>query len=171
MDVFFRCAATMVDNARVHFTVVGDGNLRSYYMETYGHLPNLTFLPRIPKTEVQSFLLGCDLLYFSVHESAVWHYGLSLNKVIDYMLAAKPILASYSGFQSMINEAQCGSFVPSGDPSALRTEIERYSRMDSAELHLLGQRGRSWLLANRDYKVLAADYVRLMLPGYLQVAE
>ena len=41
---------------------------------------------------VQSVLSRCDLLYFSVHVSTVWKYGQSLNKVIDYMLAGKPVV-------------------------------------------------------------------------------
>ncbi len=34
-----------------------------------------------------------------------------MNKVVEYMLAGKPIIASYTGYPSMINEAECGYFV------------------------------------------------------------
>lgn len=164
MDVFFECVESMKQNPDIHFVVLGDGELRQAYMDRYGSLPNLTFAPRVPKAQVHDFLTRCDLLYLSVHNSRVWDYGLSLNKLIDYMLAAKPIVASYTGYQSMINEADCGTFVPAGDPDALHAEILRYVARTAADRESIGQRGRSWLLANRDYRVLAEEYLRVLLP-------
>ena len=60
-----------------------------------------------------------DVVYFSTFPSAVWNYGQSLNKIVDYMLAGKPIIGSYSGFYSMINEAKCGYLVEANNSEAL----------------------------------------------------
>jgi glycosyltransferase involved in cell wall biosynthesis len=95
--------------------------------------------------------------------SKVWHYGQSLNKIIDYLMAGKPVVASYTGYPSMINEANCGSYVPAGDVVALMQEVERYSHMDTHERLLMGARGKAWLLANRSYSKLAQDYLGIML--------
>ena len=111
---------------------------------------------------VQSVLSECDLLYLSVHRSKVWRYGQSLNKVIDYMLSGKPIVASYSGYKSMINEAESGTFIPPGDVDALRHEIERYFGMTADGRKEIGARGKRWLIANRQYKTLAHDYLEIM---------
>ncbi len=92
----------------------------------------------------------------------MWHYGLSLNKLIDYMLAAKPIVASYTGYPSMINEAGCGTFVPTGDVKALRSEVQRYATMEHAEREEIGRRGREWILAHRRYEMLAQDYLKVL---------
>lgn len=166
MDVFFECVESMRQNEDIHFVVLGDGELRQYYIDRYGSLPNLTFAPRVPKSQVHDFLTRCDLLYLSVHDSAVWDYGLSLNKLIDYMLAAKPIVASYSGYPSMINEADCGTFVAAGNASALQDEIRRYSRMTAEDREEIGTRGREWLLKRRSYTNLAQDYLRILLPDH-----
>jgi glycosyltransferase involved in cell wall biosynthesis len=111
---------------------------------------------------VQSVLSHCDLLYFSVHVSEVWKYGQSLNKVIDYMLSGKPVVASYTGYPSMINEAECGGYVPAGDVAALRSEILRYVFMDANQRDAIGMRGREWILANRRYQTLAQNYLRIL---------
>lgn len=163
LDTLLDCAEQMKDDSSVHFLVVGEGDLRAYYQKKYAHLPNLTFAPRVPKAMVQAVLAQCDLLYFSVHPSKVWRFGQSLNKVIDYMLAGKPIVASYTGFPSMINEAGCGSYVPAGDVQALRRELERYARMPASERDEIGSRGRAWILANRQYPKLAQDYLKILL--------
>ncbi len=163
LDTLLDCAEQMKDDPAVHFLVVGEGDLRAHYQQKYAHLPNLTFAPRVPKTMVQAVLARCDLLYFSVHVSKVWRFGQSLNKVIDYMLAGKPVVASYTGFPSMINEAGCGSYVSAGDVSALRQELERYARMPASERIEIGARGRAWILAHRQYPKLAEDYLKILL--------
>jgi glycosyltransferase involved in cell wall biosynthesis len=162
LETFFECASLMKDNSQVHFLIVGEGDLRQRYQEKYSSLPNLTFAPRVPKSMVQAVLSKCDLVYFSVHPSKVWRYGQSLNKVIDYMLSAKPIVASYSGYPSMIDEAGCGTYVASGDVRALLAEIERYFNMGADERVAMGEKGRRWILSNRTYEKLARDYVKLL---------
>lgn len=57
---------------------------------------------------VQSVLSHADVLYLSTFNSKVWNYGQSLNKLIDYMVAARPIIASYSGYRSMVDESGAG---------------------------------------------------------------
>jgi len=159
LDTFFECAKNMSNYQNIHFLMIGDGALKSYYQNKYSDLKNLTFAPKIQKQEVQSALSKCNLLYFSVHKSKVWQYGQSLNKIIDYMFAGKPIVASYSGFPSMINEANSGSYVPANDVEALKNEIIRYSNMTDDELDTIGKRGREWIIENRHYKTLAKNYL------------
>ena len=62
----------------------------------------------------------------------------------------------------MINEADCGSFVPAEDVGALRKEIERYAAMPVQEREAKGVRGRDWVLANRGFDTLAMDYLRYL---------
>jgi glycosyltransferase involved in cell wall biosynthesis len=163
LDTFLDCAQSFQDDPRLHFVVIGDGDLRASYQRKYASVRNLSFAPRVDKSMVQAALSHCDLLYFSVHPSKVWRYGQSLNKVIDYMLAGKPVVASYTGYPSMINEAECGSYVSAGDLAALRQEILRYLAMPAQERQLLGQRGRDWILAHRRYPVLAQKYLEVLL--------
>ena len=58
----------------------------------------------------------------------------------------------------MINEADCGHFVPSGDVKALKEEILRMAAMDTQSREEMGQRGREWILTHRNYQALARDY-------------
>lgn len=164
LETLMTCARSMRDRPDVHFLLLGEGGLKEHYQRLTADLTNVTWAPALPKDQVQAALAQCDLLYFSVHVSKVWKYGLSLNKVIDYMLAGKPILASYSGHVSMIDESGAGTFVPSGDSEALRVEILRYVDMPADERRAMGEAGREWLLRNRDYRRLARDYLDLALP-------
>ena len=162
LDSFFLCAENFKNNTEIKFLVMGDGYLKEEYQERYKHLSNLIFIPKVPRKMVHSVLKECDLLYFSVLKSEIWKYGQSLNKLIDYMLSGKPIVASYHGFQSMVNEAECGSFISSDEASSLHNEIVRFYNMPFSEREEIGIRGKSWLLSNRNYKKLADLYLQVM---------
>lgn len=162
LDVFFEAAQTMCDDVDVEFVIVGDGALKESYQNQYGHLPNLVFAEKVSRNQVQSVLVKGSVLYFSVHDSKVWDYGQSLNKVIDYMLAAKPVIASYNGYPSMIDESGCGVFVPAADVDALVAAVRNMKSKSVEERSAMGERGRQWLLENRRYSKLAQDYLSIL---------
>lgn len=162
LDTFFEAAQLLSNKSSIQFLIVGDGDLRSSYEAKYGYLKNLTFAPKVSKSAVPTILRACDLLYFSVHPSRVWDYGQSLNKVIDYMAAGKPVVASYGGFPSMISEAKCGEFVPPSDRASLVASIERFAAMTEDERCKIGARGHKWLIENRQYSLLAEQYETIL---------
>nr|QLL91156.1 glycosyltransferase WbuB [Plesiomonas shigelloides] len=162
LETFFSCARMMENRQDIHFLIVGDGYLKEHFKKENADLKNLTFAPRVEKNQVQSVLTRVDVVYFAVNASPLWSYGQSLNKVIDYMLSGKPILASYTGYPSMINEADCGFFVPAEDVAALKDGIERLVNMSLEERSAMGLRGRDWILSNRRFDNLALSYQNII---------
>lgn len=158
LEVMLDAARELRDDPGIRFRVLGDGPLLSRFKDEYGDLANLEFVDKVPKEQVDAELQKCDVLYLSTYPSRVWEFGQSLNKLIDYMLAGRPVVASYSGLPSMIDEAGCGSFVPAGDPHALALELRRLAGSSSEELDEMGARGRAWLLEHRSYARLAEQY-------------
>lgn len=162
LETFFACARIMQEREDIHFLMVGDGYLKNKYQQENADLKNLSFAPRVEKKQVQSVLQQVDVVYFAVNSSPLWAYGQSLNKVIDYMLSGKPIIASYTGFPSMVNEANCGVYIPAEDTIALKNELERFSSMPKGELYDMGSRGRQWILENRQFDKLAEKYLDII---------
>lgn len=158
LDMFFECAQRMKDVEEIHFVLLGEGGLKEYYQEKYAGLGNITFAERVEKYQVQSVLCKADILYLSTFPSEIWRYGQSLNKMIDYMLAGKVVLASYSGYPSMLNEAESGFFVPAGDIAAALEKIKFLYEMTPAKRIEMGNRGRKWLLGNRRYEKISRDF-------------
>jgi glycosyltransferase involved in cell wall biosynthesis len=145
-------------NPEVCFLIVGSGEKKQALAESASDLSTVLFSEPIKKSQVYDLLSRVKCCYDSF-DSRLGKYGISRNKWIDYMYAGKPIICSYGGFRSMINEAGCGSFVPYDDPASLADEIRRYASMDSRELEMVGMRGREFLLANRTFEKLARQYV------------
>jgi len=134
----------------------------SDYLLMANAMPNVVFIPRLDKPMLGAVLSRMNVLFFSTFKSEVLEYGQSLNKLIDYMLAGRPIIGAYSGFPSMVNEACCGTFVESEDPVALSAEIVRFSQMTVSELDFMGFRAREWVVAHRSFKDLACQYLSHM---------
>ena len=65
---------------------------------------------------------------------------------------------------SMIDEAECGSFVPAGDSHALADGFRRLADLGDEELDAMGARGREWLLEHRSYGRLAEQYLDVIFP-------
>jgi glycosyltransferase involved in cell wall biosynthesis len=159
LEPFIECIEKLKNNDRIHFMLVGSGDLKSRFENQLNNCQNVTFLSRLQQHEVKYFLSNCDILYLSTQRSNVWRYGQSMNKVVEYMLSAKPIIASYSGFPSMLNESGSGVFISSHDSDSIKSAILDFARLTPAQLAEIGSRGRKWIYENRLYSKLAQDYL------------
>lgn len=162
LDCFFSAIKLLRDDCNFHFYILGDGDLKCSYQERFSHYKNISFLEKVAKENVHSILQQADLLYFSTFDNEVWRYGQSLNKIIDYMLAAKPILASYSGHPSMINEANCGLFISANDSSAIVKALQKFKAMPYEDRQSMGLRGREWVIKHRNFNTLSQNYLEII---------
>lgn len=158
LEPFIDTIKKMSSCPNIQFVLMGSGDLKESYENDLKGYDNVIFLPRICQKKVKYFLSACDILYLSTKDSEVWKYGQSMNKIVEYMLAGKPILATYTGYQSMINEAECGMFINSTDPEVIMNALQNYSNKTKDELRKIGENGKIWIHKNRTYSKLAKDY-------------
>jgi glycosyltransferase involved in cell wall biosynthesis len=159
LENFIEAIRMLKYNSNIHFMLVGSGDLRLGFKKRLVDCKNVTFLPRLEQNKVKYFLKKCDILYLSTKNSRVWEYGQSMNKIVEYMLASKPIIASYAGFQSMLNEANCGNFVRTLNPLDVKNAILNMTNMSLEDRRKLGENGRKWIYDNRQYSKLAKEYI------------
>jgi glycosyltransferase involved in cell wall biosynthesis len=165
LGTLIEVAIQLEGNDNIHFLIVGDGDSKQELIEKTSNLRNITFAPKVKKTQVITVIKKCDILYDSVINSKLYKYGLSRNKWIDYMYAEKPMLVSYDGFKSMINECQNGYFLHPGNVRELHDKIIELYQMPKEELITLGKKGKKWLLENRRFDKLANEYLNIISNG------
>ena len=159
LESFVEAIRLFKENMKIHFMLVGSGDLKSKFEKKLADCDNVTFLSRIEQRQVKFFLNKCDVLYLSTKDSKVWKFGQSMNKIVEYMLAAKPIIASYTGYPSMINEANCGKFVKTENPDDVKNAIIEIAGMNEAQRLEMGNNGRRWIYQHRRYSILAKNYI------------
>lgn len=162
LDNFFALARLAGDNPSIAFHAVGKGDLKETYRSKYGEFKNLTFHDPVNSTSVTAVLKTCDLLFFAAHKSKVLEYGQSLNKLIEYMFSGKPILASFSGYETMLNEANCGVFVDPDDLDLMYATVLKIMAMSLPERTSMGMRGREWIMEHRNYDALSREYLAVL---------
>ena len=132
--------------------LVGDGGEKPALerrIESSGHRWIRTH-PPIEKVAVPTALEAADLLLVNVAAATAHTYGLSPNKLFDYLLAARPVLIS-SHVATIVDEADAGIRYEPGDPGALAGAIADLVRCAPARRVEMGQRGRS--LIESDYSL------------------
>jgi len=144
VDAFDRLRAEVADvYEEVAVVFVGDGSEKlalERRIHDSGH-ERIRTHPPIEKSAVPSALEAADMLLVNVAAAAA-HYGLSPNKLFDYLLAARPVLIS-SSVATIVDEAGAGIRYEPGDPDALARSIAAMVRCTPAKRLEMGQRGRS----------------------------
>lgn len=163
LNTIFEVIPRFANREDLFFLFMGDGILKENYKNICSNFKNVIFLPKvIDKNKVSQLLSISDVVYFGSLNSKFWEYGWSPNKIIDYMMAGKPILASYSGYLSMLNEADCGYVVNAENSKELFDMVNKLLLIDKKVLVEKGHNGRKWLIENRNYTVLADNYYKLI---------
>jgi glycosyltransferase involved in cell wall biosynthesis len=159
-------AAGRLRDAPVAFLIWGDGPERAAVERQAAEagLASVHFLGRIPKSAVRAALEACDALYLGWKRRSVYRFGVSPNKLFDYMAAARPILHATSAPADPVAECECGISVEAEDPGALATAIVRLAALSAEERSQLGARGRRWAEEHHDYPILAAKFLDAVAP-------
>ena len=159
LDCFIETIKTLQMDSNLYFILVGQGDQKEKYKEMLNGCQNVIVGPKIKQSEVPYFLSKCDILYLSTHNSKLWKYGQSMNKIVDYMMAGKPVVASYSGYPSMLNEAGSGIFVSTNSKNAIIDGIREYAKLDNEERQSIGQKGRVWIQENCNNNIVCKRYM------------
>ena len=146
------------------FVLVGDGHdkprLRTR-AEAEG-LGSVVFLDPVPKAEVYGLMAGADALIVNMNRGNLYRFGISFNKLYDYLAVGRPIVSGTDAANDPVAEAGAGITVPANDPEALAAALERLSAAPAAERAAMGARGRAFVEARHDIERLAARFEEVL---------
>ncbi len=155
-------AAQLLRDESIEFMLVGDGPEKSRLMNRCNRerLGNITFLDPVKKTEIPALLSSLDICYIGLKNEPLFRYGICPNKLIDYMMAGKPIIYAINAGNNMVDECQCGISIPPEDPQALANAARQLLLLTANEREQIGKRGRTYISTNHDYRVLADKFLK-----------
>ena len=113
----------------------------------------------VPKAAIPELLEAADLLYMGLRPSPLYRFGISLNKLVDYLMAARPVVCVMSAGNDPVTEASCGITVPPGHPEAIAQALRTLAGLSTTERSAMGARGRSHVLARQTYPILARQFL------------
>jgi glycosyltransferase involved in cell wall biosynthesis len=147
LETILRAGALLRD-APVQFVLVGDGPSRDDLIrlaESDG-VTNVRFLPPIPKGEIPDLLSAADASVITLKNAPAFAYGVSPNKLFDYMAAARPVICAVPGDMArLVAEAQVGLVCPPEDAASLARTVRQLRAMPEGARASLGRNGRDHL--------------------------
>ncbi|WP_342740107.1 glycosyltransferase family 4 protein [Bradyrhizobium sp. B117] len=124
MEVIIDAAAELGKaNAKIHFILIGSGTSRAELKQRAAGLGNVEFHDEVERSVVHGMLSASDCAVVSFHGNALYHYGISPNKLFDYCLFAPRIVIAcdvkaLAGLEDLVT-SQCAP----DDPAALAASL------------------------------------------------
>lgn len=158
LNMFVESAEILV-NEKIQLVIVGDGSHKK-------GLENITnkviFLPPVPKKEIPAILEMFDVGYIGLMKEELFKFGISPNKIFDYMFAKIPVIMAIDSGNDLVKEANCGISVPSCESEDIAKAINEIFKLSPEERCQLGKNGYEFVNKNHRYDKVVQVYLDKM---------
>lgn len=157
-------AAKLLAGDPIRIVLVGDGHekVRLQRRVVKEGLVNVKMFAPVSRPQVRSLLESFDIAYLGLKKEPLFRYGVSPNKLMDYMMAAKPIVYAVESGNDPVGDAGCGLTVGADSPEEVAAGIRRLARASAADRLAMGMKGRSYVQEHHSYPVLAKKFLSVM---------
>ena len=108
-------------------------------------LDNVIFEDSVKKDKVPIVINSADVLYSGSLVKGIYKYGVSFNKLFDYLASGKPVIFSSNASNNPVAEAEAGLTVSPENPEAVAEAIIKLYNMDEKEREKMGKNGRKYV--------------------------
>ena len=149
----------------IQLRLIGDGphkmRLQSFAREHA--LTNVSFEPPVTKDAIPSLAAEADAFVICVRKlPELYRFGISMNKIYDYLAAARPIVIASDAANNPITEANAGFAVPAESPHELAEAILRLAALDRGQRSRMGENARTYVLNHNSFDVLAGKLAKTL---------
>ncbi|MCB0826014.1 MAG: glycosyltransferase family 4 protein [Armatimonadetes bacterium] len=151
-------AAKLLKNDPIQFRLIGDGPDKQALIKKAKAegVSNVEFCDPVPKSEIYNELQNSDAFVMLLRASDVFRWGVSPNKLFDYMAMARPIIFAVNSSNSPVEAAGCGLRIEPDNPQALADACKSLACMSEEERNRMGAKGRWYVEENHTFEVLGA---------------
>jgi len=124
----------------------GDGNEKTALMNLVQSrgLKSVFFEARVPKDQVPAILDSADAALMCLSSLPLYRYGVSPNKLGDYMAAGKPIICSSDWPITALESSGCAIRCAAEDPQALAEAVLQMRVKSDGDRIKMGQAARAY---------------------------
>ncbi len=153
---------------KIKLELIGDGPDKLNLIEQAKkmNLKNVHFIDALPKKDIYNKLINVDAFLFYLQDSAVFKWGISANKLFDYLGMGKPIIASQHSPYDILESNSCGISVKPNQPQQLADAMIKLANTSQQELKKMGEIAHT--VAKQDYSLeKIADSLERILSNML----
>ena len=158
-------AGELLRDKKIKLLLVGQGPERERLIQKINDLELndvVEALPAVKRDEVPGLLEQLDALYVGLQRQPLFRFGVSPNKLMDYMMAAKPVIFAIEAGNDMVADAKCGISIPPEDPAEIARAAQILASTPKAELETMGKHGQDYILKHHEYDVLSNRFLEVL---------
>jgi glycosyltransferase involved in cell wall biosynthesis len=114
----------------------------------------------VEKKDVWNVFQEADALIISLQKTELFKYGISPNKLFDYMASSKPIILCINSKNNPVKESGCGITASVDDYKEMARAAAMLYRMPIEQRMEMGKRGRVYVEQNNSIKALAENLAK-----------
>lgn len=148
----------------IDFIIYGDGTERENLIRKCNELKleNIHFRKHVDKKFIPNILKKADATIIVGQHDSMNRYGMSANKVFDYMAAGKPIISNLDVGYDKIENYNCGIVVPDGKGKEIADAVIKLKDLNYEEYNIMCKNAK--LAATHfDYKTLSKKLYEIMI--------
>ena len=147
---------------RLRILLVGEGAEKTALIQQAAGLPNLTFLPPMPKHDVARLFAGSQIVLHILANCPAFAEWTAPNKLMDGLAAGHPVISTAPGQAArLLADGGCGIAVPPGDAAGLAAALMNLVE-NPARRAAMGAAARSLAMRQHDRRLLAARFATLV---------
>lgn len=156
LDMFAEAARTLKLDANIQFVIVGEG---AHKKGLQAKTQDVIFLPAVKKHEIPAVLSLFDVGYVGLMKEELFKFGISPNKIFDYMFAKLPIVMAIDAGNDLVKEANCGISVPSCDSQDIAAAVKSLYSLSPEKRRELGKNAYNFVNSYHRYDKIVNGYL------------
>lgn len=167
LDVLLDAAKMLCRESSIHIVLVGNGAEKERLVKRneVEQIGNISFFDAVDRRCVPNLLDKFDCIYMGTIDSALYRFGLGLNKFYDAMMSGKPVILSTNAPNTVIEKHNCGVVVPAEDVCEIEKAILDVYRMNKEELDIIKKKSREAVETYYTYDKLADKFTEVWGAG------
>lgn len=140
----------------IKFTFFGEGPLKNKMVKKANllGLKNVNFRGFVPKYCVPKILKNADSLIVMLKDLTLYKYGMSMNKVFEYLYSGTPIVFAVNVPNDYIEETGDGYSISPENPEEMAEAIIKLYKLSREERDIMGIKGKLFVKENFDIPIL-----------------
>ena len=162
-------AGEQLRDQKIKLLLVGPGPERDHLIQKVIDLKlgdTVELLEPVKRNQVPELLNQMDALYVGLQRQPLFRFGVSPNKLMDYMMAAKPVIFAIDAGNDMVADAGCGISIEPEDSTAIAQAAQKLASLPKEQLQAMGEHGREYILENNEYDVLSQKFLDVFKMPY-----
>ncbi|HRA81212.1 MAG TPA: glycosyltransferase family 4 protein [Thauera sp.] len=150
---------------RISVLIVGRGEQSARMKQgiaAQGLSNRIAIFDQIPKRAIPALLDACHIGYLSLRPEPLFRFGVSPNKLFDYMLARLPILFAITAGNDPVAECGAGFSVSPGNITEVADALAAFADLPKQARIEMGERGFEYVIRQHSYDVLAKRYLEIL---------